>query len=73
MSLKGAVGGLMGQVGRMFGAGGDEDPTEQAYGEGGGGGRVFGMGRDEDSVYRDQVWVRGGGGRVRPHLRSGRR
>ena len=29
MSLKGAMGGLMGQVGRMFGAGGDEDPTEQ--------------------------------------------
>ena len=28
MSLKGAMGGLMGQVGRMFG-GGDEDPTEQ--------------------------------------------
>jgi hypothetical protein len=28
MSLKGAMGGLMGQVGRMFG-GGNEDPTEQ--------------------------------------------
>ena len=27
MSLKGAMGGMMGQVGRMFG-GGDEDPTE---------------------------------------------
>ena len=29
MSLKGAMGGIMGQVGRMFGGGEGEDPTEQ--------------------------------------------
>lgn len=34
MSLKGAMGGLMGQVGRMFGGGEGEDPTEQVGGKG---------------------------------------
>ena len=51
MSLKGAMGGLMGQVGRMFGAGGDEDPTEQVrVGGRGEVGRMFGAGGDEDHM-----------------------
>ena len=51
MSLKGVMGGMMGQVGRMFG-GGDEDPTEQVGVDG--------------VVWTDNVGVNGAGVELHP-------